>query len=154
MDALSLAIVSQPDVEIAGLLQAHFDLMRATSPAESCHVMAPDDVFNDAAVVMTARQDGALVGIGALKSIDARHGELKSMHTAAAARGKGVASALLCALISQAVVLGHRRLSLETGSMAEFASARALYARHGFVECPPFGDYALDPLSTFMTKDL
>ena len=49
---------------------------------------------------------------------------------------------------------GYRRLSLETGSQPEFAPARALYARFGFVECGPFGDYRLDPCSTFMTRAL
>lgn len=46
------------------------------------------------------------------------------------------------------------RLSLETGSDPFFAPARALYAKHGFVPCPPFGSYRPDPLSTFMTLDL
>jgi putative acetyltransferase len=45
-------------------------------------------------------------------------------------------------------------LSLETGSPAYFDAARALYARHGFVECGPFADYVLDPYSVFMTLDL
>jgi putative acetyltransferase len=46
------------------------------------------------------------------------------------------------------------RLSLETGSWAYFAPARTLYARHGFVECAPFGDYRPDPNSVFMTLAL
>jgi putative acetyltransferase len=46
------------------------------------------------------------------------------------------------------------RLSLETGSWAYFAPARALYARHGFVECAPYGAYKLDPNSVFMTLEL
>jgi putative acetyltransferase len=49
---------------------------------------------------------------------------------------------------------GLSRLSLETGSWPYFASARALYARHGFAECPPFGDYRPDPNSVFMTLAL
>jgi putative acetyltransferase len=49
---------------------------------------------------------------------------------------------------------GYRRLSLETGSMEAVAPARALYTRFGFVECPPFGDYRLDPNSVFMTLGL
>jgi hypothetical protein len=46
---------------------------------------------------------------------------------------------------------GMSRLSLETGAWPYFAPARALYARHGFVECGPFGDYREDPNSVFMT---
>jgi putative acetyltransferase len=39
---------------------------------------------------------------------------------------------------------------LETGTEDYFAPARRLYLRHGFTECPPFGDYRLDPNSVFM----
>ncbi len=46
------------------------------------------------------------------------------------------------------------RLSLETGSSAYFRPAQALYRSHGFVECPPFADYVLDPNSVFMSLDL
>ena len=92
-----------------------------------------------------------LVGVGALKQIGADHGEVKSMHTAEAMRGRGVGSALLCHMIASARARGMVRLSLETGAWPYFASARAFYARHGFVECPPFGDYRPDSNSVFMT---
>lgn len=45
-------------------------------------------------------------------------------------------------------------MSLETGSMAYFAPARALYSRYGFNECPPFEGYEEDLNSVFMTKEL
>jgi hypothetical protein len=51
-------------------------------------------------------------------------------------------------------VAQRREVSLETGAFAFFAPARALYARHGFVECAPFGDYRPDPASTFTTLAL
>ena len=73
------------------------------------------------------------------------------MHTAEAARGRGVGSAILRQIMAAARRRGMSRLSLETGSWAYFAPARGLYARHGFVECPPFGDYRPDPNSVFMT---
>jgi putative acetyltransferase len=76
------------------------------------------------------------------------------MHTAQAARRTGVGSAMLRHIIATARAGGMARLSLETGSWDYFAPARALYARHGFVECDPFGDYVLDPNSVFMTLDL
>jgi putative acetyltransferase len=95
-----------------------------------------------------------VVGVGALKRLSAEHGEIKSMHTAEAARGRGVGSALLRQIIAAARARGMSRLSLETGSWAYFLPARALYARHGFVECPPFGEYQADPNSVFMTLEL
>ena len=76
------------------------------------------------------------------------------MHTAEAARRKGAGSAMLRHILAAARAGGLSRLSLETGSWAYFEPARALYARHGFVGCPPFGGYAPDPNSVFMILDL
>ncbi|HLW69793.1 MAG TPA: GNAT family N-acetyltransferase [Candidatus Binataceae bacterium] len=95
-----------------------------------------------------------LLGIGALKRLSAEHGEVKSMHTAEPMRGKGVGSAMLRHIISSARASGMSRLSLETGSWEYFQPARALYERHGFMECPPFADYLPDPNSIFMSLDL
>ena len=92
-----------------------------------------------------------VVGVGALKRLSGEHGEIKSMHTAEAARGRGIGSALVRHIMAEARARGMRRLSLETGSWAYFLPARALYTRHGFVECGPFGEYREDPNSVFMT---
>ena len=97
---------------------------------------------------------GALVGMGALRQLSPKHGEIKSMHVAATMRGKGAGSALLRHIIGAARACGLSRLSLETGVRPYFAPARALYLSHGFVECAAFGDYRPDPASVFMTLDL
>jgi putative acetyltransferase len=76
------------------------------------------------------------------------------MHTAEAARGHGVGSTLVRHIMAAAGARGMTRLSLETGSWPYFAPARALYARFGFVECGPFGDYQEDLNSVFMTLAL
>jgi putative acetyltransferase len=76
------------------------------------------------------------------------------MHTAQAMRGKRVGSAMLRHIIATARARGMSRLSLETGSWEYFRPARELYRGHGFVECPPFADYVLDPNSVFMSPDL
>jgi putative acetyltransferase len=102
----------------------------------------------------TAWESETLVGMGALKQLSEDHGEVKSMHTAQGVRRKGVGSAILGHIISVARSRGFSRLSLETGAEAYFQSAIALYQKHGFVECPPFADYAADPNSVFMTLDL
>jgi putative acetyltransferase len=94
------------------------------------------------------------VGCAALKEIDASHGEVKSMHTAARHRGRRVALGLLQHVVGEARLRGYRRLSLETGSMEAFAPARALYARYGFTLCAPFADYRLDPNSVFMSLQI
>ncbi|MBB5517206.1 putative acetyltransferase [Rubricella aquisinus] len=140
--------------EVRALLEAHAAHCRGNSPPESCHMLDLSGLKAPEITVWTVWDGSALVGIGALKQIDASNGELKSMHVPAAARGKGYAGALLTHLISQARERGLEALFLETGSMEAFAAARALYARHGFEECPPFGDYVLDPLSRYMTRPI
>ena len=65
-----------------------------------------------------------------------------------------MARAILASLLDEARAQGLTRVSLETGSAEMFAPARALYAAHGFEDCPPFGSYVEDPLSVFMTRTL
>ena len=92
--------------------------------------------------------------MGAVKRIDAGHAEIKSMHVVAEARGRGLARVLLDHLVAEARALGYGRLSLETGVEDVFAPARALYAKAGFIQCPPFEGYWDDPNSYFMTLSL
>ena len=154
MDTLILNQESPDTDDVRALLQRHFDLMRATSPEESCHVMEPDAVADAGVVMLGLRTSGELIAIGAFKTIGPDHCELKSMHTAVQARGQGAARRLLIALIERAQKTGFTRMSLETGTAAEFEAARALYDAHGFTTCPPFGDYSLDPHSLFMTREI
>ncbi len=113
-----------------------------------------DDLRAPEVTFWTAWEEEDLLGCGALKALDDVHGEIKSMHTAEAHRGKGVAARLLQHIIDEAQKRSFRRLSLETGSMEAFSPARRLYEKFGFVECPPFADYRLDPYSLFMTREL
>lgn len=95
-----------------------------------------------------------MLGVGALKRIDSSHAEVKSMHTVEAARGRGVGRAILDHLLDLARERGFSRVSLETGSMAAFAPALALYERAGFERCEPFGDYRASRNSVYMTLPL
>lgn len=137
--------------EIAALLQAHLDTMALHSPPESIHALDLDALRVPDVTFWTVWDGPDLLGCGALKELDAGHGEIKSMHTAEQHRGRGVARLLVKYILRTARDRGYARLSLETGSMEAFAPARALYARFGFVETGPFGDYAEDPFSVFMT---
>lgn len=151
---MAVSRVHEPDAEIEAILNRHFALMRSQSPEESCHVMKPRALFDSGAHVFVWREGGRVLGIGALKPFQAKHGELKSMHTLSETRGRGIGAAILTRLIDEARGQGLTRLSLETGSFEAFEPARRLYQRFGFTECPPFGDYTMDPLSTFMTRAL
>lgn len=140
--------------EVLPLLQRHLDLMWATSPPESVHALNPAELAADDIAFFTLREGAAVLGMGAVKRITDDHAEIKSMHIVAEARGRGLAQVMLDHLLAEARALGYRRLSLETGVEDAFAAARALYARAGFVQCPPFEGYWDDPNSFFMTRSL
>ncbi len=140
--------------EVAALLEAHLALMRSLSPPESVHALDLDRLRVPAVTFWTVWDGAELMGCGAIKEIEPAHGEIKSMHTAARFRGRGVAAHLLKHILATARSRSYQRLSLETGSQDGFAPARALYAARGFVECGPFEGYQPDPNSTFMTLDL
>ncbi|HEX6471477.1 MAG TPA: GNAT family N-acetyltransferase [Streptosporangiaceae bacterium] len=140
--------------DVRALLRRHLELMHSVTPPEDVHALDLGGLLDPAVTFVSFRDGGELLGIGALKQLDEGHGELKSMHTAAAARGRGVARAILDHLLSLARDRGYLRVSLETGSMAEFVPARTLYATAGFTLCGPFADYHPSPNSTFMTLEL
>lgn len=154
MDTLSLRAARPDEPGVEALLLRHHALMRSTSPAESCHVMEPGALAEAGAHLIVAEEAGEILGVGAFKNLGDGHGELKSMHTAAEARGRGIARLVLKDLMARAKSAGLSKLSLETGSQPEFAPARALYEAHGFAICPPFGEYVEDPLSVFMTRQI
>lgn len=154
MDALNLRLAKASEAGVSNLIAHHFALMRANSPEESCHVLDSSALDSDDTSILVVEENGETLGVGALKVIGPDHGELKSMHTAQAHRGRGIARKILNGLIDRAREQGVSRLSLETGSAEMFEPARALYAAEGFVICPPFGTYTEDPLSVFMTRDV
>lgn len=128
--------------------------MARTSPPESIHALDVDGLRAPNVTFWTIWDAADLVGCGALLELDRTHGEIKSMRTAQGHRRRGVAAQMLRHIVAEAERRAYRRLSLETGSMAAFAPARALYARFGFVPCEPFGSYVRDPNSVFMTRSL
>ncbi len=124
------------------------------SPPEDVHALDVEALLDPAVTFFGYRRAGRLLAIGALRRMDAEHAEVKSMHTASDARGQGIGRAMLAHLIGEARARGYRRLSLETGTMAAFEAARALYASAGFIPCEPFGSYFHSPNSACMTLSL
>ena len=144
-----------PLAEDLGLLfQRHTADMHADTPPESIHMLPRTALEDPAIAFFVLRDGGAPVGMGAVKRIAPDHGEIKSMHVLSETRGRGLSRRMLEALIAHARAEGLARLSLETGVQPTFIAARGLYARAGFVECGPFGDYRPDPNSVFMSIDL
>lgn len=139
---------------VVAFLEDHVAQLRAVTPPGSSHALDLDGLRSPDVRFWAARDGDELLGCGALKALTPQHVELKSMRTAARRTREGIATRLLVHLLEEARAAGFARISLETGSFDFFAPARALYARHGFVECEPFGSYAADPESTFMTREL
>ena len=140
--------------KVADLLRDHLREMYEITPAQSVHALDLKALRSPGITFWSAWEGRELVGCGALKELDAGHGEIKSMRTAPAHRGKGVASKMLAHIIEEARRRGFRELSLETGSTQEFLAARALYERYGFAYCGPFAEYTDDPNSVYMTRRL
>ncbi|MFC7392628.1 GNAT family N-acetyltransferase [Scopulibacillus cellulosilyticus] len=140
--------------EVAELLREHIQSMRLHSPPESKHALDLEALRKPEITFWSAWEGAELAGCGALKELDRRHGEIKSMKTASSHLRKGVAKRLLQHIIEEARRRCYRRLSLETGSMDAFEPARRLYSNFGFQYCSPFSDYIEDPNSVFMTKEL
>ena len=139
---------------IIALLGEHLHSMTLHSPPESIHALDLPALRKPEITFWTAWDGDELLGCGAIRELDPRHGEIKSMRTASSHLRQGVASKLLRHILDEARSRSYQRLSLETGSMDAFAAARELYSRFGFRYCGPFAGYVLDPYSVFMTREL
>ena len=141
--------------DVRDLLDVHFFEMRADSPPEACHVL-PADGLNGPGIRFFSLRDGvgSLLGVGALKTIEPGHGEVKSMRTAPGALGLGVGRTILAHLTATARAMGLSRLSLETGNSPLFAAANRLYVTDGFDRCGPFGNYPDTPFTHFYTREI
>jgi putative acetyltransferase len=142
------------DPRVVDLLNIHLTSARAETAPGSDHALDLAGLQSPDISFWTIWDDETLLGVGALRRLSADHGEVKSMHTAQSMRGRGAGSAMLRHIIATARASGMSRLSLETGSWEYFQPARVFYRSHGFVECPPFAEYVLDPNSVFMSLDL
>ena len=140
--------------EISQLLREHLQSMALHSPPESVHALGLEALRRPEITLWSVWEDTELLGCGAMKELAADHGEIKSMRTASVHLRKGVAARLMRHILEEAERRRYRHISLETGSGEAFAPARSLYTQFGFQPCGPFADYAEDPYSVFMTREL
>jgi GNAT superfamily N-acetyltransferase len=95
-------------------------------------------------------RDDAVIGCGAIRSMTSDIGEVKRMWIHPDARGEGLGSRLLGALVDQSRALGHTTLLLDTNAV--LTEALALYAKHGFEPVERYND---NPDAThFLAKTL
>ena len=141
-----------PDVQ--ALVAEHLAGMQGNSPPGHGHALAIEALRRSDLTFWSAWQDAALCGCGALKELDARSGEVKSMRTRPGFLRQGVGQAVLDEIVRTARARHYTSLYLETGTGAAFAAAHALYQRNGFNGCGAFGDYAATDFNVFMRKPL
>lgn len=156
MTAPSLAVraADPADPAVEALIRLHLDGMHASTPVEFAFALDTSGLAADDITLLAAWVGDDLAGIGAIRELDPSHGEIKSMRTAPGHVRRGVAQAILDALLALARERGYARVSLETGTNADFAAAIALYERNGFVPTGPFGDYAASDHNRFLTLPL
>ncbi len=150
----AIALADPRAEDVTALLGAHRAHTAAHTPACAGHMLDVDALAAPDIDLWAARENGRAIGCVALRRLDSMTGEIKSMHTADAQRGRGVARALLRRLETEAYLRGFTQLRLETGKSEGFAASRALYRSCGFVWTPSFGDYVSDDFSYCMAKSI
>ncbi|MFD3591989.1 GNAT family N-acetyltransferase [Nocardia sp. NPDC058640] len=119
---------------------------RPTDDAEIDHHLATGHHSNDltppTGLLLLAHRDEHPVGCAGIRRLTPHTWELTRMYVHPRARGTGLSTALLHTAETAAHHLGAHTLRLNTRK--DLLEARALYARHGYTEIPPYGD---DPLA-------
>ncbi|WP_076865466.1 GNAT family N-acetyltransferase [Bradyrhizobium mercantei] len=149
---VSIAPEDPRQLEVRRLIDLSDAYMQALYPPDSNHLAAVETLAVPGTVFLVARRGGDVLGSIAFRRIAPDHAEMKRMFVRADARGHGLGRRLLDALEDAARSRQIVRISLETGIRQP--EAIGLYRAAGYRECPPFGGYAPDPLSLFMTKRL
>lgn len=148
---LMIEVGDPHDPQATALLEASHALMESLFPPEDNHFLSIDALCTLDIHFFIARDGDSVLGCAAIAD-RSDYGEIKSMFVSDAARGKGVADALMRQLEDHARSLGLSELKLETGDLLH--AAHKLYERYGFSRCDPFGDYTANASSIFMEKQL
>ena len=142
------------NLEVNDLLKKHFIELRSVSPAGSTHVLDIDGLKDPSIKFWSLWVNNELVGCGALKFLEKKHGEFKSIRVADKFRKTGIGEKIIDYLIEEAKKLEVSKLSIETGAGNFFLPARKLFSKFGFKKCSPFAHYKNDPNSCYYSLDL
>ena len=134
------------------LLKKHFVELKAASPEGSAHVLDIPGLKVPSIKFWSLWQNNFLMGCGALKFLDKKHGEFKSIRIHDDFRKQGNSINVINHLINEAKKLNINRLSIETGAGDFFIPARKLFKKCGFETCKPFAHYKEDVNSVYLTK--
>lgn len=146
-------IISKANPTLLDISELLADHLEAAANQDCSHAFGISRLSQDDIHFYAARdENGALMGVAALKVLSTEHGEIKSVRTHDDFLRRGVSRALMAEITRAAQTLGMSRLSLETHSTPAYAAARALYENLGYDYCDAFGEYGDDPLSVYMTR--
>ena len=137
--------------EVHQLLIKHFIELRLESPEGSAHVLDINGLKAPSIKFWSLWENDKLMGSGALKFLDKKHGEFKSIRVNDKFRSKGYGLKVINHLIDEAKKLNIKKLSLETGAGKFFSPARKLFIKSGFKVCDPFSHYEEDINSVYMS---
>jgi putative acetyltransferase len=149
MSSLTITLTSAPDDAVRLLIGQLEDVLSAEYPPENRHGLPLEAIFQPHVRFFVATLDGAPAGCGGVALGDG-FAEVKRMYVRPVARGLGVARAILDCLEAETRAADLPLLRLETGDKQ--IDALRLYRRYGFVDCPPFGDYAKLPPHILVTS--
>src|SRR3954468_1099537 len=130
MDDLDITVDDPRAADVRAMLE-RLAFANSTTPPEDVYALDLDGLLDPSITLFAARRDTELIAIGALKELDAKNAELKSMHTLATRRGEGLGRAMVEHIVGIAKERGYERISLETGSFDAFLPAQRLYASCG-----------------------
>ena len=137
--------------QVHELLIKHFIELRSVSPEGSAHVLDINGLKDSSIKFWSLWENDNLMGCGALKFLDKKHGEFKSIRVSDKFRNKKYGLKVINYLIKEAKKLKIKRLSLETGAGEFFSPARKLFVKCGFQVSEPFSHYKKDINSVYMT---
>jgi putative acetyltransferase len=139
--SVSVSVDDPRRPEVRALLQRHLDFCQADTVPEHSFALDVAGLLDPTVTFVSCRDGDTVLGVAAIKELGAGDVELKSMHTAVEARGRGVGRVVLGYLLDLARARGYQRVLLETGTTPGYAAARSLYEAAGFVPVGPFGGY-------------
>jgi len=137
---LKIEAASAPTPEIRALISELEAVLAAEYAPEQQHGLPLEAIFQPHIRFFLARLGSAAVGCGGV-ALFSDFAEVKRMYVRNAARGRGVAQAILARIEAEVRGAGLCLLRLETGQRQQ--AAIKLYMQAGFRRCPAFGAYAL-----------
>jgi putative acetyltransferase len=149
LPSLTITLIAAPNDAVRLLIAELEDVLSAEYPPENRHGLPFEAIFQPHVRFFVASLDGAPAGCGGVALLDG-FAEVKRMYVRPAARGQGVARAILDRIEAETRAANLPVLRLETGDKQ--TDALRLYRRYGFTDCPPFGDYAVLPPQTIATS--